>query len=96
MLEAPGGYLRPRATIYLSPAGETFTQATAKRFLAEYGPSILVCGHYEELTNASLRSAWMRRSPWEILSSQGGRSPLWRWQMPWPAWSRGLTGFQNV
>lgn len=37
---------RPR-TIYLSPAGKTFTQADAKRLKEEYGRLILVCGHYE-------------------------------------------------
>ena len=34
-------------TIYLSPCGTTFTQATAKRLAWEYDHLILVCGHYE-------------------------------------------------
>lgn len=37
----------PGHTIYLSPAGVTFTQAHAKRLAADYGHLILVCGHYE-------------------------------------------------
>lgn len=34
-------------TVYLSPAGKTFTQADAKRLLHDYDHLILVCGHYE-------------------------------------------------
>ena len=34
-------------TIYLSPAGNIFTQASAKRLKDEYDHLILVCGHYE-------------------------------------------------
>ena len=34
-------------TIYLSPCGETFTQAKARQLLADYDHLILVCGHYE-------------------------------------------------
>jgi len=37
----------PGHTIYLSPAGTTFTQTHAKRLLADYDHLILVCGHYE-------------------------------------------------
>ena len=37
----------PGRTIYLSPAGRTFTQETAKELLARYDHLILVCGHYE-------------------------------------------------
>ena len=36
----------PVHTIYMSPAGKTFTQADAKRLL-QYDNLILVCGHYE-------------------------------------------------
>lgn len=34
-------------TIYLSPAGRTFSQTEAKRLHQEYDHLILVCGHYE-------------------------------------------------
>lgn len=34
-------------TIFLSPAGKTFTQAEAKRLKSDYRHLILVCGHYE-------------------------------------------------
>ena len=34
-------------TIYLSPCGETFTQAKARQLLRDYDHLILVCGHYE-------------------------------------------------
>ena len=34
-------------TIYLSPAGKTFTQADARRLKDDYDRLILVCGHYE-------------------------------------------------
>lgn len=34
-------------TIYMSPAGKTFTQADARRLKADYSRLILVCGHYE-------------------------------------------------
>ena len=34
-------------TIYLSPCGQTFTQAHARRLAADYDHLILVCGHYE-------------------------------------------------
>ncbi len=34
-------------TIYLSPAGKTFTQADAKRLSKDHQHLILVCGHYE-------------------------------------------------
>ena len=34
-------------TIYMSPCGETFTQAKARQLLADYDHLILVCGHYE-------------------------------------------------
>ena len=34
-------------TIYLSPCGETFSQAKARQLLADYDHLILVCGHYE-------------------------------------------------
>ena len=37
----------PGRTIFLSPAGKTFTQADAKRLSTEYDHLILVCGHYE-------------------------------------------------
>lgn len=37
----------PGHTIYLSPAGKTFTQSTAKRLLEDHDHLILVCGHYE-------------------------------------------------
>ena len=37
----------PGHTIYLSPAGKTYTQADAKRLLKDYDHLILVCGHYE-------------------------------------------------
>ena len=37
----------PGHTIYLSPAGKTFTQEEAKRLLRDYDHLILVCGHYE-------------------------------------------------
>ena len=37
----------PGHTIFLSPAGKTFTQEEAKRLLRDYGHLILVCGHYE-------------------------------------------------
>ena len=37
----------PGHTIYLSPAGKTFTQCEAKRLLRDYEHLILVCGHYE-------------------------------------------------
>ena len=33
--------------IYLSPQGETFTQAAARRLANEYDHLVLVCGHYE-------------------------------------------------
>jgi tRNA (guanine37-N1)-methyltransferase len=36
----------PVHTIYMSPAGKTFTQSDAKRLL-QYDNLILVCGHYE-------------------------------------------------
>ncbi|MBS6367718.1 MAG: tRNA (guanosine(37)-N1)-methyltransferase TrmD [Clostridiales bacterium] len=36
----------PVHTIYMSPAGKTFTQADARRLL-QYDNLILVCGHYE-------------------------------------------------
>ena len=34
-------------TIYMSPAGKTFTQSDARRLKADYDRLILVCGHYE-------------------------------------------------
>ncbi len=34
-------------TIYMSPAGKTFTQADARRLKDGYSRLILVCGHYE-------------------------------------------------
>ena len=34
-------------TIYLSPAGQVFTQEHAKRLCRDYDELILVCGHYE-------------------------------------------------
>ena len=34
-------------TIYMSPAGTTFTQADARRLKDDYQRLILVCGHYE-------------------------------------------------
>ena len=37
----------PGHTIFLSPAGKTFTQEEAKRLLNHYDHLILVCGHYE-------------------------------------------------
>ena len=37
----------PGHTIFLSPAGKTFTQTEAKRLLRDYDHLILVCGHYE-------------------------------------------------
>ena len=37
----------PVHTIYMSPCGETFTQAKAKQLLRDYDNLILVCGHYE-------------------------------------------------
>lgn len=37
----------PGRTIYLSPAGTTFTQAEAVRLRNDYDHLILVCGHYE-------------------------------------------------
>ncbi len=37
----------PGHTIYMSPAGETFRQATALRLRDEHDHLILVCGHYE-------------------------------------------------
>ncbi len=37
----------PGRTIFLSPAGRTFTQTEAKRLLRDYDHLILVCGHYE-------------------------------------------------
>ena len=37
----------PGHTIYLSPAGQTFSQGHAKRLLQEHEHLILVCGHYE-------------------------------------------------
>ena len=37
----------PGHTIYLSPAGVTFSQGHAKRLLHDYDHLILVCGHYE-------------------------------------------------
>ena len=37
----------PGHTIYMSPAGQTFNQAHAKRLLHDYDHLILVCGHYE-------------------------------------------------
>ena len=37
----------PVHTIYLSPCGQVFNQAHAKRLLANYQNLILVCGHYE-------------------------------------------------
>ena len=36
-------------TIYLSPAGKTFTQADARRLKDDYDRLILVCGHYEDI-----------------------------------------------
>ena len=37
----------PVRTIYLSPAGKTFTEADARRLRDGYNHLILVCGHYE-------------------------------------------------
>lgn len=37
----------PGHTIFMSPAGRTFTQTEAKRLCADYDHLILVCGHYE-------------------------------------------------
>lgn len=37
----------PGHTIFMSPAGRTFTQTEAKRLCANYDHLILVCGHYE-------------------------------------------------
>lgn len=37
----------PLRTIYLSPAGKTFTEADARRLRDDYNHLILVCGHYE-------------------------------------------------
>ncbi len=37
----------PGHTIYLSPAGTTFTQGVARRLLDDHTHLILVCGHYE-------------------------------------------------
>ncbi|WP_297196815.1 tRNA (guanosine(37)-N1)-methyltransferase TrmD [uncultured Flavonifractor sp.] len=37
----------PGHTIYLSPAGATFTEAHARRLKEDYDHLILVCGHYE-------------------------------------------------
>ena len=37
----------PGHTIYLSPAGVTFTEGHARRLRDTYGHLILVCGHYE-------------------------------------------------
>lgn len=37
----------PGRTIFMSPAGRTFTQTEAKRLCANYDHLILVCGHYE-------------------------------------------------
>lgn len=37
----------PVRTIYLSPAGKTFTEADARRLRDDYNHLILVCGHYE-------------------------------------------------
>ena len=33
--------------IYLSPQGQTFTQAKARQLKADYDQLVLVCGHYE-------------------------------------------------
>lgn len=38
--------IRPH-TIYMSPCGQTFNQAHARRLAADYENLILVCGHYE-------------------------------------------------
>lgn len=37
----------PGHTIFMSPAGDTFRQETAKRLARDYNHLILVCGHYE-------------------------------------------------
>ncbi|MEG1858318.1 MAG: tRNA (guanosine(37)-N1)-methyltransferase TrmD, partial [Pseudoflavonifractor sp.] len=37
----------PGHTIFMSPAGKTYTQETAKRLSRDYEHLILVCGHYE-------------------------------------------------
>ncbi|MEG0765533.1 MAG: tRNA (guanosine(37)-N1)-methyltransferase TrmD [Pseudoflavonifractor sp.] len=37
----------PGHTIFMSPAGKTYCQATAKRLAGDYEHLILVCGHYE-------------------------------------------------
>ncbi|MEG2119216.1 MAG: tRNA (guanosine(37)-N1)-methyltransferase TrmD [Pseudoflavonifractor sp.] len=37
----------PGHTIFMSPAGKTYTQETAKRLSRDYQHLILVCGHYE-------------------------------------------------
>ena len=34
-------------TVFMSPAGKTFTQADAKRLKTDYDHFIIVCGHYE-------------------------------------------------
>ena len=36
-----------RRVIYLSPQGQTFTQAKARQLKADYDQLVLVCGHYE-------------------------------------------------
>ena len=36
-----------RRVIYLSPQGQPFTQATARRLQRDYDQLVLVCGHYE-------------------------------------------------
>ena len=53
-------------TIYMSPAGKTFTQADARRLKDDYQRLILVCGHYEGIGLS--RSAWTRRYPWATSS----------------------------
>ena len=37
----------PGHTIYMSPAGKTFTESDARRLRDDYDHLILVCGHYE-------------------------------------------------
>ncbi len=63
-------------TIYMSPAGRTFTQSDARRLKDGYSRLILVCGHYEGVDERFLEECVARGAVRPLLLRE--REPLER------------------
>ena len=65
----------PGHTIFLSPAGKTFTQTEAKRLLRDYDHLILVCGHYEGIDERFIEECVDEETSLGDLVLTGGEIP---------------------